>query len=174
MSEVSNSKPRWWQKKEEASLKRRQRAVAAPALAKPGDAFLVVTEGTVTEPVYFNLLLDDLQLSVVRIKVRPGDASDPRHVIRTAAREAREQERKARKHILGINEPPKFEHVWAVVDTDVAKRQQFWNDVHQLADGKKVTLVHSTPCFEVYIFENIGESVMFQSMACTRRLDANK
>jgi len=155
MSEDCALNPHWWQEAKAASLERRKRAVAAAALAKPGDAFLIVTEGTVTEPVYFDLLLRDLQLAVVRIKVQPGDASDPRHVIRTAEREAKEQARKARKGILGINEPPKFDHVWAVVDTDVAVRQHFWNDVQQLAAARKVTLAHSTPCFEFWLLLHI-------------------
>ena len=147
--------PNWWLEAKAASLERKRRAVAAAALAKPGDAFLIVTEGTVTEPIYFDLLLRDLQLSVVRIKVQPGDASDPRHVIRTAEREAKEQVRKAKKGVLGINEPPKFDHVWAVVDTDVAVRNHIWNDVHQLATAKKVTLAHSTPCFEFWLLLHV-------------------
>ena len=143
--------PNWWLEAKATSLERRRLKVAATALAKPGDAFLIVTEGTVTEPVYFDLLLRDLQLSVVRIKVQPGDASDPRHVIRTAEREAREQVRKAKKGVLGINEPAKFDHVWAVVDTDVAVRNHIWNDVRQLATAKRVRLAHSTPCFEFWL-----------------------
>lgn len=143
--------PHWWLEAKAASLERKRRAVAASALAKPGDAFLIVTEGTVTEPIYFDLLLRDLQLSVVRIKVQPGDASDPRHVINTAAREAKAQVRKYKKGVLGIYEPAKFNHVWAVVDTDVAVRKGFWNDVQQLAAARKVTLAHSTPCFEFWL-----------------------
>ena len=151
MSEDCAWNPNWWLEAKAASIDRKRLAVAAMALAKPGDAFLIVTEGTVTEPIYFDLLLRDLQLSVVRVKVQPGDASDPRHVIRTAEREAKEQVRKAKKGVLSINEPAKFDHVWAVVDTDVAVRNHIWNDVHQLATAKKVTLAHSTPCFEFWL-----------------------
>ncbi len=151
MSEDCPWNPQWWLEAKATSLERKRRAVAASALAKPGDAFLIVTEGLVTEPVYFDLLLRDLQLSVVRIKVQPSDHSDPRHVIRTAEREAKDQLRKAKKGILGINEPAKFDHVWAVVDTDVAVRNHIWNDVQQLATAKKVTLAHSTPCFEFWL-----------------------
>ena len=151
MSEDCGWNPNWWLEAKAASLERKRRAVAAAGLAKPGDAFLIVTEGTVTEPVYFDLLLRDLQLSIVRIKVQPGDASDPRHVIRSAEREAKDQVRKAKKGVLGINEPAKFDHIWAVVDTDVAVRNHIWNDVHQLATAKKVTLAHSTPCFEFWL-----------------------
>lgn len=151
MSEDCAWNPNWWLEAKAASLERKRRVVTTAALAKPGDAFLIVTEGTVTEPIYFDLLLRDLQLSVVRIKVQPGDASDPRHVIRTAEREAKAQVRKAKKGVLGINEPAKFDHVWAVVDTDVAVRNHIWNDVRQLAIAKKVALADSTPCFEFWL-----------------------
>ena len=119
MSEDGAWNPNWWLEAKAASLERKRRAVAALALAKPGDAFLIVTEGTVTEPVYFDLLLRDLQLSVVRIKVQPSARSDPRQVILAAEREAKEQVRKAKNGNLGITEPKKFDHVWAVIDTDV-------------------------------------------------------
>ncbi|HXR08335.1 MAG TPA: RloB family protein [Candidatus Acidoferrum sp.] len=114
-----------------------------------------MTEGTVTEPVYFDLIIHDLHLPTVRIKVQPGDASDPRRVIRTAERESKEQVRKAKKGVLGINEPARFDHVWAVMDTDVAVRNNIWNDVKQLAAARKVRLAHSTPCFEFWLLLHI-------------------
>jgi RloB-like protein len=156
MSEDCAWNPHWWREPKAASLERKRRAVDAAALAKPGDTFLIVTEGTVTEPVYFDLLRRDLQLPVIRIKVQPGDHSDPRHVIRTAEREAKEQVRKAKKGVLGIHEPAKFDHVWAVVDTDVAVRNDIWNDVQQLATAKRVTLAHSTPCFEFWLLLHLA------------------
>jgi hypothetical protein len=155
MCEECDWNPSWWLEAKAASVARKRRMASASALARSGDAFLIVTEGTVTEPIYFDLLLRDLQLSVVRIKVQPGDASDPRHVINTAAREAKEQARKYKKGVLGINEPAKFNHVWAVVDTDVAVRMGFWNDVQQLAIARNVTLAHSTPCFEFWLLLHI-------------------
>ena len=155
MSDNASCDLNWWQKRD-LSLERKRRAVAASALAKPGDAFLIVTEGTVTEPVYFDLIRCDLHLSVVHIKVQPGDHNDPMHVIRTAEREAKEQQRKARKGLLGISEPKKFDHVWAVVDTDVAVRNHNWNQVVQLAAAKKVKLAHSTPCFEFWLLLHLG------------------
>lgn len=147
--------PNWWEAPKAASLERKRRAVAAAALAQPGDAFLIVTEGEVTEPVYFDLLIRELSLGVVRIKIQPGDHSDPRHVVRTAERVAKKQMKDAKKGILGTNEPAKFDHVWAVIDTDVAVRQGFWNDVEQLAAARKVTLAHSTPCFEFWLLLHI-------------------
>lgn len=156
MSEDCGWDPLWYLKPKATSLERKRRAAAAGALAKPGDAFLIVTEGTVSEPIYFDLLLRDLQLSAVRVKVQPGDASDPRHVIRTAEREAKAQVRKCKNGLLGLDEPPKFDQVWAVVDTDVAVRKGFWNDVRQLADSRKVELAQSTPCFEYWLLLHLS------------------
>ena len=156
MNENDGYNPNWWREAKAASLERRKRETAASALVKPGDSFLIITEGTVTEPTYFDLLLLDLQLSTVRIKIQPGDASDPRHVIKTAEREAKAQIRRAKKGMLGVNEPSKFDHVFAVVDTDVAIRNGIWNDVQQLAAGRKVKLAHSSPCFEFWLLLHIS------------------
>ena len=157
MSEAASYDPNWWQAPKAASLERKARAKAVgSALAKLGDTFLIVTEGTVTEPVYFDLLLQDLQLSTVWIKVIPGDASHPRHVIATAAREATAQAYKARKGRLGIDEQSMFDHVWAVIDTDVAVREGIWNNVQQSATAKKVKLAHSSPCFEFWLLLHLA------------------
>jgi hypothetical protein len=45
----------------------------------------------------------------------------------------------------------KFDQVWAVIDTDVATRQGFWNDVIQKSRDLKIRLAHSTPCFEYWL-----------------------
>jgi hypothetical protein len=156
MSEDARYDPNWWRTEKARSIERKARQSASLALAKPGDAFLIVTEGKVTEPIYFELLRCELDLLVVRIKVQPGDASDPRHVILTAERLAKEQQRKAKKGELGISEPAKFDHVWAVVDTDVALRNNIWNEVQQLADARKVKLAHSTPCFEFWLLLHLA------------------
>lgn len=102
------------------------------------DALWDPLEGTVTEPVYFDLLLEKLGLARVSVRVVPGDHSDPRHVIRAADRIALEQQRKAEKKLLGVGEPEDFDQVWAVIDTDVAVRNGIWNDVRQLAEARAV------------------------------------
>lgn len=150
MSDDCGYNPEWWKEEKAASLARKQRAASTSGV-QPGDAFLIVTEGTVAEIEYFEQLRCVLQLSTVRIKVKPGEHSDPLHVIETAAREAIKQKRRAKRGELGLDEPEKFDHVWAVVDTDVAVRQGRWNDVVQLAAGRKVTLVPSSPCFEFWL-----------------------
>ena len=150
-----SSEAPWWQAAKAQSIKRRKAAAMAASGVKPGDAFLIVTEGTVTEPVYFELLRADLQLPAVRIRVEPGKASDPRHVINTAEEEVKAHARRAKKGQLGHTEPLRFEQVWAVIDTDVAVRNGFWNEVESLAQARKVKLAHSTPCFEFWLLLHI-------------------
>lgn len=155
MSEDAEWNPDSWREAMEQSL-RRKAAKAKTEGAQPGDSFLVVTEGTVTEPVYFGLLLTPLELSRVWVKVMPGAHSAPLHVIATAARVAESQKRKGKRGKLGIKDPPKFDHVWAVIDTDVAVRNGIWNEVVQLAAARKVNLAHSTPCFEFWLLLHLG------------------
>lgn len=140
-----------WYKAKELSLERKAGAALRPACAAPGDSFLIVTEGTVTEPVYFELLRESLQLSTVTVKVMPSQHSDPRHVIQSAANEVKSLARRVRKKKIAVTELEKFDHVWAVIDTDVATRQEFWNDVVQKARDLNVRLAHSTPCFEYWL-----------------------
>lgn len=140
-----------WYKAKELSLQRKAAAAMRAACAAAGDSFLIVTEGTVTEPVYFELLRESLQLSTVTVKVMPGKASDPRHVIQSAADEVKALARRVKKKKVAVTELESFDHVWAVIDTDVAVRQGFWNDVVQKARDLNVKLAHSTPCFEYWL-----------------------
>ncbi len=141
----------WWQERKAQSLARR-----AASITGAGDSFLIVTEGLVTEPVYFELLRNDLQLAGVRVQIQPGRDSDPRHVIQSAADTARAQSRRAKRGQLGAAEPATFDQVWAVIDTDVAVRTGQWAAVEVLAKKLKVKLAHSTPCFEFWLLLHLG------------------
>lgn len=140
----------WWKAKEITS----SRKLAAPPkqpVAKPGDSFLIVTEGEVTEPIYFKLLLNRLQLSTVRIKVIPGKASDPHHVVQTAVKEVQKLKRRSKKTQIANNELTSYDHVWAVVDTDHASQSKTWDNILKEAKKHKIQLAHSTPCFEYWL-----------------------
>jgi hypothetical protein len=158
MSDPSGYDPDWWKSAKAASIDRKRRRGKSNALAKPGDTFLVVTEGTVTEPVYFEFLIRDLQLQAVTVFVIPGWASDPLHVINTAAKKVSDLRRRNSKGEQAVNEPQRFDHVWAVIDTDVAVRTGKWNNVKQRAKSKKVKLAHSTPCFEYWLLLHLQDT----------------
>lgn len=142
--------PNWWKKPAAQSLERKKSEANEFALAQPGDSFLIVTEGEVTEPVYFSLLRDSLQLNTVTVKIQPSPGSDPRTVIRSAAEEVSKLKQEAKQNRVPIGEVEKFDHVWAVIDTDVAVREAYWPDVVKLAKDLNVNLAHSTPCIEYW------------------------
>lgn len=158
MSDECGYDPDWWKAARAVSIERKRCTASSRKLAKLGDTFLVVTEGVVTEPVYFEFLLSDLQLYAVQVVVMPGRASDPRHVIDTAAEVIKEHARRRRKGALALDEPEKFDHVWAVIDTDIAVRNGIWNDVKQLAVARKVKLAHSSPCFEYWLLLHLQDT----------------
>lgn len=148
----------WWKQRREESLKRKAAEAARQACASTGDAILIVTEGTVTEPIYFELLRDSLQLSTVTVKVMPGKASDPRHVIQTAVDEVKALKKRVKDDQIAVDEVKKYDHVWAVIDTDVSSREGFWNDVVQKAQSKGIRLAHSTPCFEYWLLLHLKKT----------------
>jgi hypothetical protein len=145
----------WWQEEKELSLARKAAKSSREACARPGDAFLIVTEGEVTEPVYFELLRESLQLSTVTVRIQPGSDSSPTQFVASAAREVERLARRRKRQETAINEIEKFDHVWAVIDTDVPVREGTWSNVLQYAASKGVKLAHSTPCFEFWLLLHI-------------------
>jgi len=145
----------WWLVLKELSLARKASKPSRDACARPGDSFLIVTEGQVTEPVYFELLRESLQLATVTVKIQAGGASYPKHVINSAADEVKALAKRVKKNQTAINEVEKYDHVWAVIDTDVAVRRGIWPDIQQLAVSRGVKLAHSTPCFEFWLLLHI-------------------
>ncbi len=77
-------------------------------------------------------------------------------MIHAAADEVKQLAKRARKHQLANDEVSKYDHVWAVIDTDVAVRHGIWNELVQLAKAKKVKLAHSTPCIEFWLLLHLG------------------
>jgi hypothetical protein len=138
----------WWKKAKAESIERRKRA---SAITPSGDAILVVTEGTVTEPTYFKALRAKLRLATVRFEIVPGHTSAPLTVVRTAASLASEQIRKSRRGELSLSAPRKFDQTWAVLDTDVPVVSGTWPDVVAEAAQLGVLLASSTPCFEFWL-----------------------
>lgn len=147
----------WWMKPKAQSLERKK----VQSNKGAGDSFLIVTEGTVTEPVYFSLLRDDLELSSVTVRVEPGEHSHPKHVIDTAVKEVRELARRVKKNELAVDEVAKYDQVWAVIDTDVVVREGRWNEVVAQAKANRVKLAHSSPCFEFWLLMHLKYSTAF-------------
>jgi hypothetical protein len=149
----------WWMEEAARSMQRKAAARRVASGVDPGDTFLIVTEGSVTEPLYFQRLRNELKLSAVEIHVQPGDASHPLHVIATAVRIAAERKIEMKKHRENQSFcKTSFDHVWAVIDTDVAVRDGIWDQVKAAADTGNVTLASSTPCFEYWLMLHLNYS----------------
>lgn len=154
----SSLQPLPWWKAKAISLQSKAAIAARPAHAMVGDTILIVTEGEVSEPAYFELLRESLQLPTVTVKIIPGKTSDPRQVIQTAVDEMNHLKKRAKKNRLAVSEVRKYDHVWTVIDTDVATRQGFWNEVVQRADAKGVKIASSTPCFEYWLLLHLKKT----------------
>ncbi len=147
----------WWKEEAARSIERKAAARRKEGGVNPGDSFLIVTEGTVTEPLYFQCLRDEMKLSVVEIHVQPGDGSHPLKVIATAVRLAEERKAEMRKQRESQSfSKTCFDHVWAVIDTDVAVRDGIWDKVKAAASAGKVSLAPSTPCFEYWLILHLS------------------
>ena len=72
----------------------------------------------------------------------------PLHVIDAAAEEVTAPARRVKRGEVPNDEAHTYDHVWVVIDTDVAVREGYWNDVLQSAKVNKVKLAHSSPCIE--------------------------
>lgn len=142
----------WWEIEADLAVERKAAVQRDARGVNPGDSFLIVTEGTVTEPGYFRLLRDDLKLSMVDIHIVPGDKSHPLKVIATAVRLA--EERKAKMTEQRENQSfseISFDHVWAVIDADVPVKEGTWEKVKQAAAAGNIHLAHSMPCIEYWL-----------------------
>lgn len=112
--------------------------------------YLIVCEGTKTEPHYFRDLLDDLGIRPQLVRVAPNDGVSPDRVV---------------AHALVLYEEDAvagdaFDTVYCVFDRDrhttfdaAVQRSQDLN-----AAGKPFVAITSTPCFEVWLLLHFGYS----------------
>jgi hypothetical protein len=174
MAEEIGWDPLWWKKAKQLSLEQREAKAEALATARAGDSFLIVTEGTVTEPIYFEALRTALHLSAVKVRIEPGKASDARHVIDTGIEMRARLEDRAKKGQLALNAPSTYDQVWAVVDTDVPERLERWPEVIAYAEANNVRLAHTTPCVEYWLLLHLKQTtgLLLNSAAARAALKA--
>jgi hypothetical protein len=76
-------------------------------------------------------------------------------------KEVQELAKRAKKNKLAVDEVAKYDQVWAVIDTDVAVRQNRWHEVVAQAEAAGVKLAYSTPCIEFWLFLHLKYSTAF-------------
>ena len=119
-----------------------------PAL---GDSFLIVTEGEVTEKMYFEALREKLELGAATVHVLHPGCTDAESLVQAAVRLRDEPPLRRSRGELGNREVEKFDHVWVVFDTDVPQRQGQLNPALQLARSEGINVALSTPCVELWL-----------------------
>lgn len=112
--------------------------------------YLIVCEGTKTEPHYLRELLDDLGIRPHAVRIAPNDGVSPDRVV---------------AHALALYEEDAvagdaFDQVYCVFDRD--KHTTFDAAVQRTqalsADGKPFVAITSTPCFEIWLLLHFGYS----------------
>lgn len=105
---------------------------------EPYDRVLIVCEGTVTEPDYFQGVKEHYGLSTANIAITPASGSDPASVVRHARRLA-DGEKK-----LG----EKFDRVYCVFDRD---EHQNFEEASEQIRALRFYSARSWPCFEYWL-----------------------
>jgi len=117
----------------------------------PAKAILIVTEGEVTEPTYFEALRQKLSLPTVEVAILPKGCGDPRKLAEYALDEAKERKKLFRSGKLGNAKAAKFDELWIVFDTDIPVEHGRLANGLAFAAAKGVQVAHSTPCFEYWL-----------------------
>jgi hypothetical protein len=117
------------------SLRRRK------SFRQPRARFLVVCEGEVTEPSYFNAVRR-AERGIIDLEIVPGGV--PKTVVERAVqlRNRAEQEAKRRG-----DEYLRYDYVWCVFDVD---EHPFVPEAKQQAHDNRIDLAVSNPCFELW------------------------
>ena len=112
--------------------------------------YLIVCEGTKTEPHYFRDLLDDLGIRPQVVRIAPNDGVSPDRVVAHAVALY------ADDAVAG----DAYDTVYCVFDRD--KHTTFASAVQRTkdlsADGKPFVAITSTPCFEIWLLLHFGYS----------------
>lgn len=118
---------------------------------RPGNAILIVTEGEVTEPVYFDAIRRSLSVQALEIAIVAAGRGDPRRLAEAALEERRRRKRNARDGRLAFSQAEDFDELWIVFDTDIPLAHGRFHDGIAFANSKGVKSGHSTPCFEFWL-----------------------
>ncbi len=118
-----------------------------------GDSFLIVTEGEVTEKLYFESVRAALRLHPVTVKVVHPGCTDAEGLVR-AAIDLYDRDRhgnRVAKGAIGNRNVEFYDHVWVLFDTDVPARQGQLEPALELAKKEEIHVGHSTPSVELWL-----------------------
>lgn len=124
-----------------------------PGQPELGDSFLIVTEGEVTEKLYFESVRATLQLNPVTVRVLHPNCTDAVGLVR-AAMSMYDRDcdgHRIAKGLSGNRDVKVYDHIWVLFDTDIPERQGQLGPAMQLAANENIHIGHSTPSAEVWL-----------------------
>ena len=116
----------------------------------PSQRFLIVCEGTKTEPYYLKELVDDLKIRSQTVKIAPNDGTSPDRIVAHALKLYEEDA------ICGDS----FDRVYCVFDRDrhdtFDAAVQRVRDLKEAKNPKPFEAITSVPCFEYWLLLHFG------------------
>ena len=121
--------------------------------------FLIVTEGTQTEPLYFEALRKDFRIPTLLVVVSPAKHSDPLHVVKEAILKCKGGyfDQYGRKY-----SKDDFDEVFVVMDIDshetMSQAMVLIDSFNRNTRNKiKIHPIRSNPCFELWYLLHFEE-----------------
>lgn len=122
-----------------------------PGRRPPGKAILIVTEGAVTEPLYFTSLRSEYKLSVIDVAI-VGEGASPITVVDRAITLREERTREVRRALRrGELAELAFDEVWCVFDVEVSHENASLARAIDRAVDRQINLAVSNPAFEFWL-----------------------
>ena len=115
------------------------------ASKEPRKSILIVSEGSKTEPLYFNSLKSNLRLAMVEVKI-VGEGAAPITVVDRAIEMRGERKQLARKSITKAE----YEVVYCVIDVEAPEPHESLPRALNKANDNKLEVILSNPCFEYW------------------------
>ena len=135
---------------------RRRRATRTPK-----QRFLIICEGRVTEPRYFNQIRH-LMRSPIDLEVLPG--GDPKLLVELAVQRKRESDLNASRN---NDSYLAYDQIWCVCDVDQHERLR---DALQQAKANLIQVALSNPCFELWALLHFQDQTAHIERAQARHL----
>jgi RloB-like protein len=117
------------------SLRRRR------ARFQPRPRFLIVCEGTVTEPCYFRAARH-VERGLIELEIEPG--STPKTIVERAVKLKKQADRDAKRR---ADDNLKYDEIWCVFDVD---DHRLISEAKEQAKANGVQVAVSNPCFELW------------------------
>ena len=136
---------------ERRSYARHQPQEPPPGEPGLGDSFLIITEGDVTERMYFEATREALHVNPVTVRVIHPACTDAEGLVRAAIQERDAAPQRRNRWEAGNRDVSGYDHVWVLFDTDVPARQAQLGPALQLANNEGINVAHSTPSAEVWL-----------------------